>query len=198
MRFANRLPPEVETLHLNENDAMRAVPWLGAMMYAESVGKRLPWEDEWEFAATNGGHSHYPWGEYWDPRIITSWSFGPIGTPSWDVTQMVPGIHGLYSGVGEWTMSYFHEYPGTKVEVHNEFQKPQQRAKRVGRRIVRGAPTEVLRGHALTKAELANPFLRLDPRERAGWDPYVRLPGLGFRCARSAEPHCLHSVAGSQ
>jgi serine/threonine protein kinase/formylglycine-generating enzyme required for sulfatase activity len=190
--FAKRLSPELESLHLHDKDAVRAVTWLGAMMYAESVGARLPWEDEWEFAATNGGNNRFPWGDYIDPAQMKSWSFGPAGTPAWDATRTEPKIYGLYSNVGEWTMSRFHEYPGVDQEVHDVFAAdPVFQAKIKQSRIVRGAPNEVLRGHSLTAAELAALDPRLGARERVGWNSYSRLAGLGFRCARSAGPRYL-------
>src|SRR5262249_16261244 len=149
--------------------------------------KRLPWEDEWEFAATNGGQNRYPWGDFLDPTKMTSWSFGPVGTPAWDATRAEPTIYGLDSNVGEWTMSRFHEYPGGDKEVHDTFAAdPVFQAKIKQTRIVRGAPNEVLRGQSLTKADLAALEYRLGARERVGWNSYSRLPGLGFRCARSA------------
>jgi serine/threonine-protein kinase len=185
--FAKQLSLEMTGLKLADKDAVRAVPWLGAMMYAESVGKRLPWEDEWEFAATNGGKSRYPWGNQWTRK---SWSFGPPGTPSDDATLDRPAIYGLYSNVGEWTMSWFHEYPGIDREVHDEANQPQWRSHFAGR-IVRGAPQEVLRGEQLNGAYLQRIQSRLDARLRTGWDPYKRSNGIGFRCARSDRPRYL-------
>lgn len=42
------------------------VSWYGANVYAKSLGKRLPTESEWEFAASIGGTYEYPWGDEWD------------------------------------------------------------------------------------------------------------------------------------
>jgi serine/threonine-protein kinase len=194
--FPKMLAPEYAHLHLNDKDAVRDVPWLGAMMYAESVGKRLPWEDEWEFAATNGGRNRFPWGDYLDPAKMKSWSFGPAGSPAWDATRVDPKIYGLYSNVGEWTMSRFHDYPGADPEIHDMFRAdPAFRARIKECRIVRGAPNEVLRGQSLTSAELVRLDFRLGARERVGWNSYSRLPGLGFRCARSAGPRYLEAVS---
>lgn len=190
--FPKLLPLEYTHLGLKDQDAVRDVPWLGAMMYAESIGKRLPWEDEWEFAATNGGKNRFPWGDAFDPAKFKSWSFGPVGTPAWDATRTEPRIYGLYSNVGEWTMSRFHEYPGIDPEVHDTFAKDAMYQARIKQtRIVRGAPNEVLQGQPVRSADLARLDYRLGARERVGWNSYSRLPGLGFRCARSATPRYL-------
>jgi serine/threonine protein kinase/formylglycine-generating enzyme required for sulfatase activity len=171
---------ELEDLHLNKNDAVRCVPWLGALTFAESVGKRLPWEDEYEFAATNGGLDPFPWGNRW---TMKSWTFGPAGTPIEDATRLEPTIYGLYSNVGEWTMSYWHFYPGSDLEVVNEFSKPSWQPRMRGRRVVRGAPPLIIEG--IEQKHLASLGARENARSRSGQDPYARLKGVGFRCARS-------------
>jgi formylglycine-generating enzyme required for sulfatase activity len=169
----------MQTLHLQPQDAVRAVTWLGAMMYAESVGKRLPWEDEYELAATNGGNSLYPWGQEWR---FESWSFPRAGTPVEDATQDEPRIYGLYSNVGEWTMSYSHPYVGGATESASHF---------AGKRVVRGAPLPVVQGQRLDKSGLVAFKTLLDPRQGTAQSPLSRLQGVGFRCARSAKARFL-------
>lgn len=46
-----------------DNHPVTHVSWNDAKAYANWVGKRLPSEFEWEYAAKNGGNSTYAWGE---------------------------------------------------------------------------------------------------------------------------------------
>jgi serine/threonine-protein kinase len=186
--------PEIENLHLKDNDAVRAVSWWGAIDYAESTGKRLPWEDEYEFAATNGGTTRFPWGEEWSTSEINFWSFGPVGSPAKDATLQEPRVFGLYSNVAEWTMSRSHEYPSTDPDpdLRAYLDSPLFRAHvTAGKRVVRGAPVEVVQGSELKPQQLAGLKVHLDPRQRSHQLPDSRLKGVGFRCARSARPRYL-------
>lgn len=44
---------------------MNCISWNDAQRYCAAHGKRLPLEDEWEYAAQGGdAHNHYPWDPY--------------------------------------------------------------------------------------------------------------------------------------
>ena len=79
-----------------------------AIEYAESIGKRLPSEFEYEYAATNGGTTKFPWGN--DPREIRS-EMSAVGQPDFDRTQTVPPVSGLFSNGAEFTESWGAAYP---------------------------------------------------------------------------------------
>lgn len=104
------LPGEMAKLKVTDDHAIASVSFDAATAYAESIGKRLPEEAEYEIAATNGGTSQYPWGNT-PPKA--DWQFGPVGQPDWDCTPTKPPVFGLYSNVAEWTASWIYPYPNS-------------------------------------------------------------------------------------
>ncbi|MFO0842673.1 MAG: bifunctional serine/threonine-protein kinase/formylglycine-generating enzyme family protein [Gemmataceae bacterium] len=155
-----------------------SMTWDYAAAYAEWAGKRLPDEYEYEYAATACGRFRFPWGDSVEPLRGKGWSFGPVGQPAFDRVQPTPdqpAVFGLYSNVAEWTSSWpgFIPAGGPGVPLWTL-------------RVVRGGPDSVVRGKAQLEREVEGPRrglnltgfgVRDEPR-----------PGLGFRCARSAEP----------
>jgi hypothetical protein len=172
---ARRLPTEL---------AMSNVTYDQAVEYAERMGKRLPTEFEFEFAATNGGQSTFPWG---DDRVQASLlSFGITPVNDHDVSDSNPAVHGLYSGVAEWTLSWCLPYPSAPALVQESFPTLFQDYRE--RRVVRGAPYAVLDGGVAIDPE---EYVR-GPRFRQSLLKSEYHPGLGFRCARSAKPKFLN------
>jgi formylglycine-generating enzyme required for sulfatase activity len=154
-----------------DDHAVAFVSWDEAVACAEAQGKRLPDEAEYEFAATAGGGSRFPWGD--SPEAIRGWSFGPAGKGPRPVSfPGQPPLFGLYDNVAEWTSSWLGPYPGQKGSRRLD---PSER-------VVRGGPLSVVRRTPDPKQG------RWDPRDRLGLQAPLRFPGLGFRCARSAKP----------
>jgi len=109
-----------------DNHPVTHVGWNDAKSYASWVGKRLPTEFEYEFAAKNGGDSVYPWGNtvlkdgkhmanVWqgasvndldakDGFLLTS-PIGHYGASPAGLTDMV-------GNVWQWTESIYASYPG--------------------------------------------------------------------------------------
>jgi formylglycine-generating enzyme required for sulfatase activity len=168
----------------NDNDAANEVSWDQAVAYAEQIGKRLPNEIEYEFAATAGGTRDYPWGD--DAKLKEEWTYGPAGEPAWDRTDTDPPVYGLYSNVAEWTSTWFTRYP-TQAKL------APYHANWNSIRAIRGGTTGVAWRDPVRLAEdrqwEAQGFW--SPRYRPGFDRTDSLPGLGFRCARSVRPPFL-------
>lgn len=159
--------------NLGENEPVTCVRWDDAVYFAEILGKRLPTEAEYEFAATRGNARKYPWGDSLDG--IKKWSYGDADKSEYDIVKGANGIkvYGLFSNVAEWTMSWSIPYPTSKT-------KPPSNPH--SRKVVRGGDESV----ALGRPDQS--ILRTGPKARWGNSFVQRYPKLGFRCARSAVP----------
>lgn len=93
------------------------VSWLGAQTFCAENGKSLPTEAEWEFVASRGGTSRYPWGNR-NPTCADAVALGrdeftqcpkgsqpPVGTMAFDVSP--EGVHDLAGSVTEWVLDHF-------------------------------------------------------------------------------------------
>ena len=91
------------------------VTYTDALAYAEWAGRRLPTEEEWEYASRGGQKDiHYPWG-----NTITRSNANFSGENTTPVMQYQANGYGLYDIAGnvwEWTTSWYKAYPGNAVE----------------------------------------------------------------------------------
>ena len=160
-----------------DNSPQGFVTFDQAVSYLESIGKRLPHEAEYEFAATNQGATKFPWGN--DP-YDKKWSHTATKI---DVVNSMDGraVCGLGSGVGEWCSEpwYFH-FNGRPMRPPPDHHLT---------RVVRGSPNVAMAdpdddgdGHTLLKSSIhtsrSRTFVLKDTAYR----------GLGMRGARSAAP----------
>jgi len=145
------------------------VPLDNAMAYAESVGKVIMNEAQYEFAATNGGTTRFPWGN--DAGLMKSWKIDTVGHPDFDRTRTQPPIHGLYSNALEWTCSRYVPRPAGLLPAGHPVTMNVS---------VRGGPPQSV-------WDQPNAW-RVGPPGRFGMDPTHTAASVGFRCARSARP----------
>jgi formylglycine-generating enzyme required for sulfatase activity len=94
------------------NFPVYAVTWYGAQAYCQAIGRRLPTEAEWEYAARGGSSDTlYPWGNEWSEanarvRIKTDTVFGPVA-----IKQYSPhnGLYDMAGNMAEWVADWYNE-----------------------------------------------------------------------------------------
>jgi serine/threonine protein kinase/formylglycine-generating enzyme required for sulfatase activity len=104
------------------------VTWEDVKAYAEWLGdgKRLPTEEEWEFAARGTDGRIYPWGPEWSPNLSNSKSDENDKQRLIEVGQFPKGASpfGLLDMAGnawEWTASDYKEYSGAQYNPPKGF-----------------------------------------------------------------------------
>ena len=94
------------------------VTWDDADAYARSLGKRLPLEEEWEFAARGPRGLLYPWGNTWEARCANAGDKGKrlVSVGSYDCDSPF-GVQDLIGNAWEWTASDWRPYPGGSLST---------------------------------------------------------------------------------
>ena len=100
------------------------VSWFDAATFCEWVGRRLPTEAEWEYAARGKDKRRWPWSNRFDPlKANTRGSddgfaqLAPVGRFPLGASPF--GVLDLSGNVAEWTADYFEptEYRRTSLSV---------------------------------------------------------------------------------
>jgi formylglycine-generating enzyme required for sulfatase activity len=92
------------------------VTWREADSHCRSQGKRLPTEEEWEFAARGTDGRIYPWGNRFEPgkaNVANVFGdFSPVG--SFPDGNSPFGVSDMSGNAMEWTDSDFIVYDGSR------------------------------------------------------------------------------------
>ncbi len=163
------LAPKTDNPFCNARFADRAehpvncIDFVDASAYCAFVGKRLPTEREWEYAARGGREQRkYAWGDD-EPSPARACFMHPGG--SCPVRSYAAGAFGLYDMTGnvwEWTSSHFAPYPV----------------------VATAGATRVYRGGSWSRRFAK--WMTNDLRNR--YAEHEQSASLGVRCARSIEP----------
>ena len=79
---------------------------------------RLPTEEEWEYAARNGGNEDmYPWGKDWQEGLAVLKEATPSDVGSRPDNKNKWGVVDLIGNVWEWTSTRVAAYPGNPVTI---------------------------------------------------------------------------------
>jgi formylglycine-generating enzyme required for sulfatase activity len=83
------------------------VNWRGARQYAVTMGKRLPTEAQWEYAAGGAKGLKYPWGNPWQPTWanVATGKPAPVGSCPKDTSPF--GVMDMAGNVREWVLDKF-------------------------------------------------------------------------------------------
>ena len=84
------------------------VDWWDAYAYANFVGKRLPTNDEWEYACSNLGKTLYPWGDNYKPSFVNIDNKNMLVPKKVDELKKGTNKYGIYhlsGNVAEWTLN---------------------------------------------------------------------------------------------
>ena len=163
-----------------DNHPVNCVEYEYAKAFCNFIGRRLPTETEWEFAAnglTVSTDVKYPWGNVWDPAkacFNTPTTTCPVAAKvktlgGSEVNAGVPGFYDLSGNVWEWTDSEpcVYKADGTGLTCSLP-----------GERVVRGgsgfdSDQQILRSTVRFSNKTGNV-------PKAGWNR-----NQGFRCART-------------
>ena len=167
--------------HDEVNLPVNGVTWAEAQAYCKKVGKRLPTEAEWEYAARAGTQSRYFWGadddemprfaNYCGPKCATTWSgtgeqesdgvigLAPVGAFAPNPWQ----LYDMYGNVSEWVADWDGRYLATS--------ETDPRGPEVGTgRVVRGG-------------SFKSALHQIDSTVRESVSPERRDNTIGLRCA---------------
>jgi formylglycine-generating enzyme required for sulfatase activity len=88
-----------------ENHPVVWVALEDARAYATWAGKRLPTEEEWQYAAGGANHLRYPWGNQWKPGLANDRGEGTTAVDAFPADRSPFGLFDMSGNVWQWNES---------------------------------------------------------------------------------------------
>lgn len=133
-----------ETFNAHANDPVVNVNWYAAVAYCRWLGKRLPSEAEWEYAARGGQNTIFPWGDEPPDKTRANYSATGLGATS-PVGAFSANPYGLFDMAGnvwQFLADEWKPYPATAqrnpVAGENRFNEGDAYLRVKTRRVIRG------------------------------------------------------------
>jgi len=150
------------------------VTWNGADAYCRSLGRRLPTEAEWEFAARGEIGGIYPWGSVWNPDLARTSipATGEVGPrPVASYLSAGFGLYDMAGNVAEWVADWYD--PEYYIGLYNQRQTVANPAGPTAgeQRVVRGGSWD------------SKPFFARSVHRQSA-DPSSTTAWIGFRCVQ--------------
>jgi len=144
------------------------VSWNQAMKFAQTIGKRLPTEAEWEKAARGPDGREYPWGDAFSAANCNAAPTGneaPMRVGRFIDGASPYGVMDMSGNIAEWVFNWYEQYEGNR-DVTKDY----------------GQVFRVIRGGSFASKEFdvrcaRRHFDRMDTSK----------PEYGFRCAKDVE-----------
>jgi formylglycine-generating enzyme required for sulfatase activity len=166
---------------VSEDAPVEGVDWFGASAFCDTIGARLPSEEEWEFAARAGTTDRFGCGEGASEDCLKAMAVFDVEGKE-EVGSKLPngfGLHDMLGNVWEWTSDFYCLYTKRGTQACEDSARYTRDGTVLGH-------VRVLRGGSFKNSSEDGGYTSGIPRVsiRRGVNDTLRTPDVGFRCVR--------------